>query len=139
MRRDAPGRESQNGCYHCGSADHYVRQYPYKTRSQPKEAPGGGKSQVRSNSLITEAETAGMEQKRKLTCQPGPRVTAKVWLDGVEKEALLDTGSPVTILSVNCLLDIWAMTRLELDAEKKRCEALDKRSGSAMTLRTYDG
>ena len=138
-RRDAPRRESRNGCYHCGSADHYVRQCPYKTRSQPKEALGGGKFQMRSNSLTTEAKAAGMEQKGKLTCQPGPRVTAKVWLDGVEKEALLDTGSPVTILSVNCLLDIWAMTRPELDAEEKRREALDELSGSVMTLRTYDG
>ena len=84
---------------------------------------------MRSNSLTTEAEAAGMEQKGKLTCQPGPRVTAKVWLDDVEKEALLDTGSPVTILSVNC---IWAVTRPELDAEKKRHEALDELSGSVM-------
>ena len=38
----------------------------------------------------------------------GPAISVEVLLEGHPVMALVDTGSPITIVSINCLLDILA-------------------------------
>ena len=108
VKKDNSRQENRGGCYHCGSSDHDIRKCPYKERSQPREA--SGKSNVQVNGLTTRVDALGAENSGEPECQPGPRIVTKLWLDGVEVESLLDTGSPVTIVSLGCLLDIWSVT-----------------------------
>ena len=40
----------------------------------------------------------------------GPTVLVNVLLEGHPVKALVDTGSPITIVSIECLLDVLAKT-----------------------------
>ena len=43
----------------------------------------------------------------------GPTVLVNVLLEGHPVKALVDTGSPITIASIECLLDVLAKNRME--------------------------
>ena len=70
----------------------------------------------------------------------GPKIERTVLVDGQEVEALIDTGSPVSIISLRCILQIWKDGRdsglPECEWQQQAIEAL--RKDPRIQLRTYD-
>ena len=69
--------------------------------------------------------------------KPGPRVTTTVEVNGVECAAVVDTGSPVTIVSEECLLKVWKMTKPDLTNEERQEDVISNCRPPTVTLRTY--
>ena len=69
--------------------------------------------------------------------KPGPRVTTTVEVNGVECAAVVDTGSPVTIVSEECLLKVWKMTKPDLTNEERQEDVISNGRPATVTLRTY--
>ena len=70
----------------------------------------------------------------------GPRLEIKVRLEGQAASALLDTGSPVTIVSLKCLLQYWKQS---FGRDRPNDEWLKEVNGKltdpTLHLETYDG
>ena len=72
--------------------------------------------------------------------QLGPTPTAKVKLEGSETEALLDTGSPVTIVSLQFLLEALAKRKRKEQSPDDWRAMVEKRfEPSTITLQNYSG
>ena len=69
--------------------------------------------------------------------KPGPKVTTTVEVNGVECAAVVDTGSPVTIVSEECLLKVWKITKPDLTNEERQEDIISNCRPATVTLRTY--
>ena len=152
-------------CYSCGSAGHFQKQCPWKKRG-PSETPGHGRSRVANvvtgknnteseqNSIadlrrqLREAELKESLQSTSArmhgitttisNLQLGPAPTAEVQVEGCHVAALLDTGSPVTIASLEFLLDVWAKQQTEDKTPDDWRKAVEQRlEGPKLTLQNY--
>ena len=107
-------------CWMCGNV---AKACPQQRRGQPVEAPGRQQSNRSTTSCVTGKTNlteiqAALDQKTATmhVLQPdkgagptlGPAVSVEPKLEGQPVKALVDTGSPITIVSVDCMLDVWA-------------------------------
>jgi hypothetical protein len=70
----------------------------------------------------------------------GPTPRAKVGIDGQETMALLDTGSPVTIVSLEYLLQVLCLTQKPgVTPEEWRSMTENRLQPTTLTLRNYGG
>ena len=70
----------------------------------------------------------------------GPTVLVNVLLEGHPVKSLVDTGSPITIASIECLLDVLAKNRMEGQTVQKWKEQVEKRlKTSSLSVSNYGG
>ena len=151
-------------CYTCGAEGHLMRQCPSRNKGGPSEAPVkrhkvsnlSGKEEAAAQETVAELKRKLREAELReslessmttvpcITTTPnsllGPTLTAEVKLEGRTVKALLDTGSPVTIASLEYLLDTWKNqrpTNQTLAEWKKAVES--KLEEPTITLQHYGG
>ena len=70
----------------------------------------------------------------------GPTLIAKVQVEDETVDALLDTGSPVTILSLNFIVNKWAQQKRESQSKEQWKEEVRGRlKAPSLTLKNYGG
>ena len=136
-------------CYVCQRKGHYARKCPLRSRAVPRESTGQKGSTPRMSGLKPDTSKSPVERRLATMAtlgvtQPtggltiGPRLQTEVEVDGRSVTAMIDTGSPVSIISLEFLLQAWrerdATMPLETWKEQVRI-ALRKPS---ITLRAYD-
>ena len=151
-------------CYGCGSFGHYRNKCPTRNKGGPAEAPGkdhrgkssgghvanlapegpGSKSTGDGVQEALERVSATMYSISSKASgdgvQMGPVPTAEVELEGQQVQALLNTGSPVTIVSLEFLLQVLAKNRRAGQSPtdwKKEVEA--RLEPTPIALRSYGG
>ena len=124
-------------CHNCGGRGHIARRCPHRKRVTPKEAEGkrSGNSVVEGRlktikSLGTEKTGAGR--------RTGGRWETEILLEGQPVNALVDTGSPVTIVSLMFLLQLWRERDAHIPVEEWRDWARGVLKKPTLSLQTYD-
>ena len=70
----------------------------------------------------------------------GPTISVEVVLEGRPSKALVDTGSPVTIVSIDCLLEaLFERRTITQSPEDWRKEVASKIQPPSLTIRSYGG
>ena len=114
------GRSNQR-CHNCGGVGHFWRNCTVTRRALCQEfrgtnADGKHHSNPSSNSLANKDDEIKGTMTRTLTCTIpkeqaelvlGSKVEKMVLVDGQEVKALINTGSPVSIISLQCVLQAW--------------------------------
>lgn len=156
-------------CFGCGAYGHYRSKCPARGRGLPAEAPGKdprGKGDRGSVAALAPTEpntSAGQRQEEKdgvsavvdqvaatmhsITSEDaqhsstlGPIPMAEVQLEGEPVKALLDTGSPVTIVSLKFLLQVWAKQRPPNQTVPEwKAQVESKLEPTPVALRNYGG
>ena len=122
-------------CDMCDSPHHLRRKCPYRQRGAPGESRGKLKPEQQVSVVVprdSDRHQSGQEQEEEVdavlsettammhgvtsktpnsTVELGPVVTAEVLLEGESVSALVDTGSPVTIVSLECIVKTLARKR----------------------------
>ena len=140
--------ETRDECYKCGAPGHYAQNCPLGGRAQPREAKGTGKPgrpnlpfSGRDNKVNTMGE---MLNTLTLTdgqvAALGAVVEAEVELEGYPTKALIDSGSPVTIVALKKLLQVWKDNHPTSDTDKQWLEeAKAKLRDPTVKLVAYGG
>ena len=151
-------------CYTCGAEGHLMRQCPSRNKGGPSEALVkrhkvsnlSGKEEAAAQETVAELKRKLREAELResldsstttipcITTTPnsllGPTLTAEVKLEGRTVKALLDTGSPVTIASLEYLLDTWKNQRPTNQTLAEWRKAVEvKLEEPTITLQHYGG
>ena len=152
-------------CHNCGGLGHIARQCTVTRRATPREtqAQGGpARSSHQVNGLDSHRESSldsysGKPKKMAVerasatlntltTGEPeqglvlGPKLRTELLVDGMPATALVDTGSPITIISLSYLLQIWWTQRdKSLPRWKWKEEAVKKLADPTIALKAYNG
>ena len=143
-------------CWVCHQVGHVAKACPQQRRGQPVEAPGRQQSNRSTTTCVTgktnlteiqaalDQKTATMHvlQPYKKGAGPtlGPAVSVEPKLEGQPVKALEDTGSPITIVSVDCMLDVLAKNRRSGQAKEEWREEVEKRFlPPTLSINNYGG
>ena len=157
-------------CYGCGALGHYRNKCPSKGKGGPAENPGttqpaklgrgrvanlmsedlkpggehGHSAEPESVESLLEQVAATMYSITGESCgtevELGPVPTAEVMLEGEPVVALLDTGSPVTLVSLEFLLQVLAKRKpCEQTPEEWKQEVRKRLEPTSVALRNYSG
>ena len=148
-------------CDVCDSPNHLRRRCPFRNRGAPREARGSNRrvsavvrleadsheppcSQEEEVESALEEATAlmhGVATKETTgTGQLGPVLTVDVALEGEMVSALVDTGSPVTIVSLNCLIKLLDKKRRPDQSPAEWRKSVEQRMvPPSMSLFCYGG
>ena len=70
----------------------------------------------------------------------GPAVSVELSVEGQPVKALVDTGSPVTIISIDCLLDILAKNQKAGQSKEEWKQEVEKRFlPSTLAINSFGG
>ena len=157
-------------CYGCGALGHYRNKCPSKGKGGPAENPRttqpaklgrgrvanlmsedlkpggehGHSAEPESVESLLEQVAATMYSITGESCgtevELGPVPTAEVMLEGEPVVALLDTGSPVTLVSLEFLLQVLAKRKpCEQTPEEWKQEVRKRLEPTSVALRNYGG
>ena len=157
-------------CYGCGSKSHLLPDCPQRRRGAPTESPGKKVTWGPAKTVVLPSPSEELPEKfppevqderetvinRALNkamptygvnaigdegeTETGPILTTKVCLEGATAEAILDTGSPVTIVSLEFLLQVLAQKKSgQQTPEAWKTEVKKRLKPPTVTLRSYGG
>ena len=157
-RRENPSIQ----CHNCGGLGHIARQCTVSRRATTRETQARG-GQIKSSHLVNgldghqesgcweRSKRAAMEGASAIlntltTGEPerglslGPKLRTGLLVNGMPATALVDTGSPITILSLSYLLQVWWTQRDKtLPRWKWKEEVIGKLADPTITLKAYNG
>ena len=152
VKPSSPQRTKSNQrCHNCGGVGHFWRDCTVARRALPQESRGTNNGSKRHSNPPPQANKDDKirgAMTRTLTVQEeqaelvlGPQIEKMVLVDGQEVKALIDTGSPVSIISLRCILQVWKDGRDHGLSEEGRLQRASKalEKDPKIQLRTYDG
>ena len=121
-------------CHNCGGVGHLKRDCRVTLRAEPKESKGSKIKKGRIDEADVKVLTSGC------STSIGPIVKEMVFIDGQPVEAQIDTGSSVSIVSLQCIMDLWSKGRDNGLAKDVRIELAEQRfRDPSVELKTYNG
>ena len=160
------GQKPAVRCFECGARGHYRDKCPERSRKAPAETPGsdrkgkvGRVANLAPGGTVVESpkgeDQDGVQEALEKAAATmysillntsakgtrlGPVPTSEVQLEGEQVMALLDTGSPLTIVSLEHLLQVLAKRKPQTQTpEEWRCEVEARLKPTQVDLRSYGG
>ena len=137
---DKPGRRKWPAdivCLACGGRGHIARNCIHKKRATPKESDGQKPGNATVERQLTTVKSLRTEDSQ-VGLVMGSRWETEVLLDGQPVTALIDTGSPVTIVSLTFLLQLWRGRDAHVPIGQWRDWARGVLREPSLSLQTYD-
>lgn len=145
------GRVSDVVCYTCNKKGHYKNKCPLRGRAIPRESegekskprvnglsagPGEGSSSVVEEKLATLKTLGAQQSTGKVVI--GPKLEAEVGLEGSDVTALIDTGSPVSIVALDYLLQVWRARDADVPLAEWKDKVRSALRKPSLALRAYN-